>query len=189
MHTPGEDMRIALRRPDGSWHISDSLAPFRPAGVNDLDVHPSPSASISECSLIQPSKDWEIKKVGCESGYGFSTITLPPPAYTRHSYGDQSSQTSVWYTHSFPLFYFRLDLPWICWCSFLSGRIFLSFSLVRFLALPFKLRTLTMNFFFPYKLVDAVQPHRWGLYFPWSQGTTYLWLFSMYNYFFLHERC
>jgi hypothetical protein len=88
-------MRIALRRPDGSWHIADSLTPFRPAGVNDIDVHPTPSISTSECSFTLPSKDWEVKKVGCETGYGFSTITLPPPAYTRDSDGDPSSKTSV----------------------------------------------------------------------------------------------
>ena len=87
-------MRIASRRPDGSWHISDSLTPFRPAGVNDIDILPSPSTSTSECSFSLPSKEWEAKK-GCEVGYGFSTLTLPPPAYTRHSDGDQPSQISV----------------------------------------------------------------------------------------------
>ena len=80
-------MRVASRRPDGSWHIGDSLAPFKPAGVNEIDVLPSHSASTSECSLSL-SKEWEVKKVGCEAGYGFSTITLPPPAYTRRSFGD-----------------------------------------------------------------------------------------------------
>lgn len=94
-------MRIASRRPDGSWHISDSLTPFRPAGVNDIDVLPSPAVSTSECSFSIPSKEWEVKKVGSEAGseagYGFSTLTLPPPAYTRHSDGDGdlSPQTSV----------------------------------------------------------------------------------------------
>jgi len=95
MRTPGEDMRIAFRRPDGSWHIGDSLVPFNPAGVNDIDVLPSPSISKSECSFSLSPKEWESKKVGCEAGYGFSTLTLPPPAYTRHSDVYQSSQTSV----------------------------------------------------------------------------------------------
>jgi len=95
MRTPGEDMRIAFRKPDGSWHIGDSLSPFKPAGVNDIDVLPSPSVSTSECSFSLPSKEWESKKAAYETGYGFSTITLPPPAYTRHSDGDHSSQTSV----------------------------------------------------------------------------------------------
>jgi len=85
MRTPGEDMRVAFRRPDGSWHIADSRAPFKPAGVNDIDVLPSHSASTSECSFSLASKEWEVKKVGCEVGYGFSTISLPPPAYTRRS--------------------------------------------------------------------------------------------------------
>lgn len=88
-------MRIAFRRPDGSWHIGDSLVPFKPAGVNDIDVLPSPSISTSEYSFSLPSKELEVKNVGCEGGYGFSTLTLPPPAYTRHSNGDLSSQTSV----------------------------------------------------------------------------------------------
>lgn len=87
-------MRIAHRRPDGSWLISDSLTPFRPAGVHEIDVQPSPS--VSECSLSQqPSNEWEVKKVEYEIGYSSSMITLPPPAYTRHSYGDQSSLISV----------------------------------------------------------------------------------------------
>ena len=89
-------MRIAHRRPDGSWLISDSLTPFRPAGVHEIDVQPSPSVSTSECSLSQqPSNEWEVKKVEYEIGYSSSMITLPPPAYTRHSYGDQSSLISV----------------------------------------------------------------------------------------------
>lgn len=89
-------MRIALRRPDGAWHIADSLTPFKPAGVHDIDVLPSPSASTSECSFSPPSKEWEAKKVGYEGGYGFSTnLTLPPPAYTPayngHPDGDHSA--------------------------------------------------------------------------------------------------
>lgn len=105
MHTPGEDMRIAHRRPDGSWLISDSLTPFRPAGVHEIDVQPSPS--VSECSLSQqPSNEWEVKKVEYEIGYSSSMITLPPPAYTRHSYGDQSSLISVWHLLSSLFFLF-----------------------------------------------------------------------------------
>jgi len=49
-HTPGENMRIAFRQPDGAWLFADSLTPFAPAGVNDIDVLPSPSVSISEFS-------------------------------------------------------------------------------------------------------------------------------------------
>lgn len=86
-------MRIAFRRPDGAWHIGDSLTPFEPAGVNDIHV-PSHSVTTSECSFSLASKEWEVKKVGYEGGYGFSsTLTLPPPAYSGHgrSDGDHSS--------------------------------------------------------------------------------------------------
>ena len=37
------------------------------------------SISTSEWSFTLPSKDWEVKKVGFETGYGFSTIILSPP--------------------------------------------------------------------------------------------------------------
>jgi len=49
-HKPGEDMRIAIRRPDGAWHFADSRTPFTPVGVNELDVVPSPISSAT--SLI-----------------------------------------------------------------------------------------------------------------------------------------
>ncbi|PPQ86484.1 hypothetical protein CVT24_010254 [Panaeolus cyanescens] len=39
-HTPGSDMRIALRRPDGAWHFADSRTPFTPVGVGEIDVLP-----------------------------------------------------------------------------------------------------------------------------------------------------
>lgn len=87
-------MRIAFRRPDGAWDFGDSLTPFKPAGVNDIETPPSPSVRTSEFSFSQPLKDWEVKKSGCEAGYGSSsTLTLPPPAYGAggHSDGDQSS--------------------------------------------------------------------------------------------------
>jgi len=90
VHTPGEDMRIAFRRPDGAWHIGDSLTPFAPAGVNDIDFLPSPSVTTSECSFSMTSKELEVKKVGYEGGYGFSsTLTLPPPAYSGHGHSDR----------------------------------------------------------------------------------------------------
>lgn len=85
-------MRIAFRRPDGAWHIGDSMTPFKPAGVNDIEVLPSPTVTLasSECSFNLPSKEYEVKKAGYEAGYGFSTLSLPPPAYTRHSDGGHS---------------------------------------------------------------------------------------------------
>ena len=83
-------MRIAFRSPNGAWHIGDLLIPFKPAGVNDIDVSPSPTVTTSECSFGLPSKECEVKKAGYEGGYGFSTLSLPPPAYTRHSDGGHS---------------------------------------------------------------------------------------------------
>jgi hypothetical protein len=63
IHTPGENMRIAFRQPDGAWHFADSLTPFAPAGVNDIDVLPSPSvSSMSEFSFNSQSKERLIEK-------------------------------------------------------------------------------------------------------------------------------
>jgi hypothetical protein len=81
-------MRIAFRRPDGAWHIGDSLTPFEPAGVSNIDA-PSPSVTTSDCSFSLSSKDLEIKKAGYEDGYGFScTLAPPPPAYSVHGHSD-----------------------------------------------------------------------------------------------------
>lgn len=78
-------MRIAFRRADGTWHIGDSLTPFEPAGVSDIDA----SATTSDCSFNSSSKDWEVKKAGYEEGYGFScNLTPPPPAYSVHGHSD-----------------------------------------------------------------------------------------------------
>jgi len=92
IHTPGEDMRIAFRRPDGAWDISDSLKPFEPAGVNNIDVLTSHYATRNERLFNPPSKEWEVKNVGYEFGYGFSIdLPLPPPAYSGHSDGNHYS--------------------------------------------------------------------------------------------------
>ncbi|KAJ3574809.1 hypothetical protein NP233_g1513 [Leucocoprinus birnbaumii] len=44
-HTPGKDMRIAIRRPDGAWDFTDPNEPFTPSGVSDLQPSPSPASS------------------------------------------------------------------------------------------------------------------------------------------------
>jgi len=44
-HTPGRDMRIAVRRPDGAWDFADPSEPFTPGGVSD--VCPSPMSSTT----------------------------------------------------------------------------------------------------------------------------------------------
>lgn len=51
-HTPGRDMRIAIRRPDGAWDFADSSQPFTPTGVSDI----CPSPMSSSATLISSSK-------------------------------------------------------------------------------------------------------------------------------------
>ncbi|KAF8805200.1 hypothetical protein BYT27DRAFT_7192928 [Phlegmacium glaucopus] len=94
-HTPGTDMRIAFRRPDGAWHFADSRTPFTPSGVKDIDVHPpaSPSTSFfSFNSKIPSNKEREVKAArdlykGYGSEFDFETnpFAPPPPAYHRES--------------------------------------------------------------------------------------------------------
>ncbi|KDR69873.1 hypothetical protein GALMADRAFT_913495 [Galerina marginata CBS 339.88] len=72
-HNPGEDMRIALRRPDGAWHFTDSRTPFTPLGVADLDVTPSPMSSSA--SLISFNSRFPSTSI--------SRTTPPPPVHHR----------------------------------------------------------------------------------------------------------
>jgi hypothetical protein len=88
-------MRIAFRRPDGAWHFADSLTPFTPAGINEIDVLPSPSASGSEYSSNAPPKEKKLKAEDRqEDDFSFNPATPPPPAYHSESYkhfdGDNS---------------------------------------------------------------------------------------------------
>ncbi|CAA7260347.1 unnamed protein product [Cyclocybe aegerita] len=96
-HTPGEDMRIAVRRPDGAWHFADSRTPFTPTGVQDIDVLPSPmSSSVSLLSLLphQPlsKKAQEARSYGkgYDSDIDFEVrrTVPPPPAYHREPCGE-----------------------------------------------------------------------------------------------------
>jgi len=57
-HIPGEDMRIAVRRPDGAWHFADSQTPFEPSGVKDLDN--VPALKPSSASIFSTSSDGRI---------------------------------------------------------------------------------------------------------------------------------
>ncbi|KIK05834.1 hypothetical protein K443DRAFT_674880 [Laccaria amethystina LaAM-08-1] len=114
--TPGSDMRIAIRRPDGAWHFADSRTPFTPSGVSDIDVIPSPSSSTSflpwssradvpsspsSTSFLPWSsrtnvskKEMEVKAMATK-GYGGREFDVnvglvpPPPAYT-HEDGNES---------------------------------------------------------------------------------------------------
>lgn len=93
-YRPGEDMRIAYRRPDGAWAFGDSSRPFTPTGVNDL-VNTPMSASSSQSFMVSPAssrppKDYEGKRdserLAQKDGYlDHEPLTPPPPAYQRHA--------------------------------------------------------------------------------------------------------
>ncbi|KAF5374617.1 hypothetical protein D9615_008959 [Tricholomella constricta] len=81
-HTPGSDMRIAVRRADGAWDFADPRAPFTPSGVSEIDVLPSPSSSTGKLLPRVRTKEQESKA----SRYGYDReydveIHPPPPAY------------------------------------------------------------------------------------------------------------
>jgi hypothetical protein len=78
VRTPGSDMRIANRRPDGVWEFADSNAPFSPAGISDLNL--SPSSSLS--SFSQGKDDSGKKDLHGEFQLDLPKHYLPPPAYS-----------------------------------------------------------------------------------------------------------
>jgi len=93
-HNPGEEMRIAIRLPDGAWHFTDSRTPFAPAGVSEIDVAPSPTGSYSasllsfnSSSYIPSSKAKALRDQpnydDADFGFEVSPFTPPPPAYYR----------------------------------------------------------------------------------------------------------
>ncbi|KIL62519.1 hypothetical protein M378DRAFT_761688 [Amanita muscaria Koide BX008] len=45
-HSPGNDMRIATRRPDGAWEFSTPGAAFNPTGVDEIEPPASASTSM-----------------------------------------------------------------------------------------------------------------------------------------------
>ncbi|KAJ7081588.1 hypothetical protein B0H15DRAFT_803586 [Mycena belliarum] len=57
VHTPGTNMRIASRRPDGAWEFADPRAPFAPAIIAD-DARPLSrnSSATSTFELLPPSR-------------------------------------------------------------------------------------------------------------------------------------
>ena len=87
-------MRIAIRRPDGAWHFTDSRTPFTPAGVSEIDVTPSPVSTRSTASLFSfhsssrfPSnKAKEVRTardLSDDFGFRVDPTAPPPPAYHR----------------------------------------------------------------------------------------------------------
>lgn len=55
-HIPGQDMRIAIRRPDGAWDFADPSEPFTPYGVSD--VCPSPTSATSLITSGSTRRNW-----------------------------------------------------------------------------------------------------------------------------------
>lgn len=91
--SPGEDMRIAIRQPDGAWHFADSRTPFEPSGVNDLENVPSPISpsytsmpSVSSLKLSSRKVD-EVKIESFRARFDpdldleVNPTLPPPPAY------------------------------------------------------------------------------------------------------------
>jgi hypothetical protein len=79
VHTPGSNMRIANRRPDGVWEFADPNGPFTPAGISDLDLSPS-SSFFSRKGIL-------VEDLGKMDHDGESLPEMPrhfppPPAYT-----------------------------------------------------------------------------------------------------------
>ncbi|KAF9044743.1 hypothetical protein BDZ89DRAFT_1127780 [Hymenopellis radicata] len=95
VHTPGKDMRIATRGPDGAWVFSAPMKDFSPNGIGDLTPSPTTPThhhwarpSISSTAKLS-TKGGFSKKAGFESEYEFEPHpdVLPPPAY---AYGYES---------------------------------------------------------------------------------------------------
>ncbi|KXN82439.1 hypothetical protein AN958_02558 [Leucoagaricus sp. SymC.cos] len=106
-HTPGKDMRIAIRRPDGAWDFTDPNQPFTPNGVTD--IVPSPVSSTATFSSIskrqqeappavnrgsaailaykeQESRAAQMIRLGYDArdhdlAMGDGPLPYPPPAY------------------------------------------------------------------------------------------------------------
>jgi len=86
-HTPGAEMRIATRRPDGAWQFADPEAPFTPSGVSDLESSPASSHTTlppasSRTNLLKEKESKSAREI--RKGYDrfdSSEVELPPPAY------------------------------------------------------------------------------------------------------------
>lgn len=94
-YKPGENMRIAMRRPDGAWDFVDpAAANSSPYGATHLDGMPvsSSTASFSSYPPPQPSTAarskkeeeaarWRRKEFDFEMGTADGELMAPPPAY------------------------------------------------------------------------------------------------------------
>ncbi|KAG6829021.1 hypothetical protein H0H92_005929 [Tricholoma furcatifolium] len=87
-HTPGSDMRIAIRRPDGAWLFSNPHDPFSPYGVSEIDILPSPLSSTASLSSPVKSKGGgdskSLRNLRSDYDHRYDSVLdlpLPPPAY------------------------------------------------------------------------------------------------------------
>jgi len=102
-HTPGRDMRLAIRRPDGAWDFTDPSQPFTPTGVSDICPSPMSSTttlissskrhkgSVTARSTVQEYKEQESRasqmiRLGYDARdheleMGDMVLAHPPPAY------------------------------------------------------------------------------------------------------------
>ncbi|KIY61421.1 hypothetical protein CYLTODRAFT_447710 [Cylindrobasidium torrendii FP15055 ss-10] len=92
VHVPGADMRIALRRDDGSWQFESPRAGFNPEGVAEAVPSPTTSshtrtASRTSAHMLGSTKGGFSRKKGFESEYEFEPApdVLPPPAYAYYN--------------------------------------------------------------------------------------------------------
>ncbi|KAF8627747.1 hypothetical protein AX17_006114 [Amanita inopinata Kibby_2008] len=94
-HTPGSDMRIAIRRPDGAWEFAHPGSPFNPAGVREIEVPPPSAGTMSSfpptpVTPEMPKSPAEMMKEResnaarlIRKGYDYREfdVDTPPPAY------------------------------------------------------------------------------------------------------------
>ncbi|KAJ7766507.1 hypothetical protein DFH07DRAFT_343973 [Mycena maculata] len=84
VHTPGTNMRIATRRPDGAWEFADPRAPFTPAIIADsADALPARNSARDH----SPSRahNSPYSHAGYDAVPGSSSELLPPSSATSAS--------------------------------------------------------------------------------------------------------
>ncbi|TFL03774.1 hypothetical protein BDV98DRAFT_590666 [Pterulicium gracile] len=92
-YKPGENMRVAMRRPDGAWDFVDPASTQNsPYGATHLDGMPVSSSTASFSSYPPPpaaqrskkeeeAARWRRKDLDYELGVDSGDLMAPPPAY------------------------------------------------------------------------------------------------------------
>ncbi|EPQ55337.1 hypothetical protein GLOTRDRAFT_111209 [Gloeophyllum trabeum ATCC 11539] len=80
VHTPGANMRVAQRGPDGAWEFFDPARPLTPSGFRDPDsMPPSPSSTVFTPRVKDNGmKPWQFTNRDFED---WGSVGVPPPAY------------------------------------------------------------------------------------------------------------